>query len=114
MEQLHWTGLTWTATARRVRASVVADYRTLPCLLEQLWLGVPQESVPRAVCLLPLKVLNLADNQLTTLPVEIHLVLDHGKVSVRIQRPVQLLGPYGSWGPLTASHTSGTARILAT
>ena len=43
--------------------------------------------MPRAVCLLPLKVLNLADNQLTTLPVEIHLVLDNGKVSVCTQHP---------------------------
>jgi hypothetical protein len=32
--------------------------------------------VPRAVCLLPLRILSLARNSMTTLPVEIHLLLD--------------------------------------
>ena len=44
--------------------------------------GEPQDTVPRAVCTMPLKVLNLRFNQLTTLPVEIHLLLDNAKVSV--------------------------------
>jgi len=49
---------------------------------------VAQDTIPRAVCLLKLRTLNLRDNALTTLPVEIHLLLDNATVCVTAETSV--------------------------